>query len=154
MNDQLQSFPIHLLRVNNAQICNLTDSSFTLILSLEEICLNDTNPNGDWAESKKTFLLEFESITVRDISEKRGGFGLHDLSGQEFHLPINPHPGYVESAIYVSCAHNPVGLLGIRFHEVVGNSITLVASLRFNMEFESSGYRDFTIELPCNATFE
>ena len=114
-----------------------------LLFVLEPILIAGTEPNGKWVELERSYKIDF-AFKLPGINP--ANLKLWSLLGKSFSFPSNPKQGYVESSIYLSCAHNPIDLLKITFGENP-NQPTIEAHMKFNMALEGSGYKDFEVTL-------
>jgi hypothetical protein len=64
---------------------------------------------------------------------------LQVLSGQVFHFPVNPEPGYIDGSIYIEHAHHPTNVTWILFGHAEGDSIEAKFQVHFLFEFEGLG---------------
>jgi hypothetical protein len=88
-----------------------------------------------------TFTLDDELV---ETSMRLDGVSLPTtdlqvLSGQVFHFPVNPDPGYIDGSIYIEHAHHPANVTSILFGLAEGDSIEAKFQVRFLFEFEGLG---------------
>ncbi len=65
------------------------------------------------------------------------------LEEKVFEFPINPNDGYIDGSVYFLAVHNPVDVTHIEFGEIVNDTLPIVLTINWVLEFEKTGFKNF-----------